>query len=588
MKRLVKSTIATIALISTMVYLSPVYAAANQETIYSKLDANGEKYKTIVTTKENGEVNQEETDKDLPIEAKITYKLDGKDIKPEDLAGKSGKVKIKIEYENKSAKKVKINGKEEIMYTPFVVAVGTVIKNANNKNIEVSDCGRIIENGERTIIVGMVFPGLDESLKLSGKLSDIEIPNSIEITMETENFEMSNVLAYATPRVLTESIDWSDFNDLFDSVNELQSSTDKLEDGANSLKDGIKTLKDGADSLNDGASKLNDGANSLDQGINTLKAGTSTLNSGAQSLSSGAAKVSSGASSVDKGATGLKEGLETLSESTKKLETGAEQISSAVSDISTNLSAINTQVKGLQTKLGQYASKKSELETLISIDKQYKAAAAGTAAEQVWDQNIKALEAEIELLDSASAIGDLANGLEQLSKGAEALDSKTSSLPTSVKALNKGVGDLKDGATELSKGTKTLSEGASSLNSGASSLAEGTKDVSSGVNALSQGSKTLGEGTKSLADGTKTLADGTNKLADGATELSNGIHKFNTEGIKKITNFINGDLKNLELRAKELEKLSEDYNKFNSDTTRDDINLISIIDSIKKDKNEDE
>ena len=33
----------------------------------------------------------------LPVTTKVTYYLDGKEIKPEDLAGKSGKVKIRFD-----------------------------------------------------------------------------------------------------------------------------------------------------------------------------------------------------------------------------------------------------------------------------------------------------------------------------------------------------------------------------------------------------------------------------------------------------------------------------------------------------------
>ncbi len=39
---------------------------------------------------------QGKTDKKLPIETDIVYKLDGKEIKPQELAGKSGKVTINI------------------------------------------------------------------------------------------------------------------------------------------------------------------------------------------------------------------------------------------------------------------------------------------------------------------------------------------------------------------------------------------------------------------------------------------------------------------------------------------------------------
>lgn len=40
------------------------------------------------------------TTKEPPVSVKFTYYLDGKEIKPDDLAGKSGKLKIKVDYTN--------------------------------------------------------------------------------------------------------------------------------------------------------------------------------------------------------------------------------------------------------------------------------------------------------------------------------------------------------------------------------------------------------------------------------------------------------------------------------------------------------
>ena len=51
------------------------------------------------------------SDKNLPVSMKVTYYLDGKEISPKKLVGKSGKVKIRYEYENHSAVTKTINGK---------------------------------------------------------------------------------------------------------------------------------------------------------------------------------------------------------------------------------------------------------------------------------------------------------------------------------------------------------------------------------------------------------------------------------------------------------------------------------------------
>ena len=76
---------------------------------------------------------------------------------------------------------------------------------------------------------------------------------------------------------------------------------------------------------------------------------------------------------------------------------------------------------------------------------------------------------------------------------------------------------------------------------------------------------------------------------DTLYSLADGIVKFDNEGIKKISNFVNGDLQNLVTRGKKIEQLANEYDKFNSDEKREDISFITITDSIKNDdRNEDE
>ena len=199
MNNLVKKTIAGITIGLVTLYTLPVYAFASTESVYSKLKADGESYQTIVTTKNNNDdVKQETVEKELPVETKITYTLDGKEISSKDLAGKSGKVTIKLEYINKSAKNVYVDGSYQTMYTPFVMVVGTMIDSQNNKNIEVKN-GKVIENGGKAIVVGVVLPGLEESLNLTGDLAGINIPSSIEISMDSKSFEMKSIMSYGTP-----------------------------------------------------------------------------------------------------------------------------------------------------------------------------------------------------------------------------------------------------------------------------------------------------------------------------------------------------------------------------------------------------
>ena len=259
--------ISSILLLMILFYTLPIYAYANNKTIYTKLNSDGKVYKEIISTKENEEVNQKESDEKLPLETIISFKLNDKAIKADELVGKSGKVTIKIQYINKSSKEVYINGVKDTMYTPFIVAVGSIIDNSNNKNINVTH-GKLIENGDKSIVVAMLMPGLRDSLDLSNEFSDIDIPDSVEITMDSTNFEMNNIMSYSTPKVLDDKINWSNFDNLFSDVNRLSDASIQIEDGSKQLVNGIEKLKDGASKLSEGANKIDLGEKQLADSLN--------------------------------------------------------------------------------------------------------------------------------------------------------------------------------------------------------------------------------------------------------------------------------------------------------------------------------
>lgn len=664
MNKLVKKTIAGFTIGLVTLYTLPMYAFASTESVYSKLKNDGESYQTIVTTKDGDDVKQEEVEKDLPVETKVTYTLDGKEISAKDLAGKSGKVSIKIEYINKSSKNVYVNGSYQTMYTPFVMVVGTMIDSENNKNIEVEN-GKVIENGGKAIVVGVVLPGLEESLNLTGTLAGINIPSSIEITMDSKNFEMKNIVSYASPKLIDGDINWDKFDILFNKVNVLQSSANQLEDGVNSLKDGISELKVGSETLNNGASELNNGANQLDNGINSLQTGANTLNEGANKLSegtlelsngaasvnqgasslnvgikelqtglqsagsgianlqSGSSQVATGATSVNEGAENLEKGLKELQIKTSALAGGMNIISTSVSELSDGMSYINTQVQGVQTELAAYANQVESLQTLIETNTAMMNSTSDENLKAVLQQNIVALKKEQQLLAKTANIAELANGINTVTGGLNTLNESTKNLPTQATALTGGIDMLVNGASQLSQGTEALSTGANALSNGADTLAQGASQLTSGVSQLADGSdelvvgtrklsngaevvnngaselskgtgsivggaKQLSEGSRALSDGTKTLVAGTTSFVEGATklesgsnELAAGMHKFNSEGINKIANFVNGDLGGLVSRTKKLQELANDYVSFSSEEKRESIKFISIIDSVK-------
>lgn len=79
-----------------------------------------------------------------------------------------------------------------------------------------------------------------------------------------------------------------------------------------------------------------------------------------------------------------------------------------------------------------------------------------------------------------------------------------------------------------------------------------------------------------LTSSLQTLKNGTQSLAEGAT-------KSDTEGIQKVCNLINGDVKNISKRVEKLNELSNEYNNFGmiSEGNSGEVKFVMIVDSLK-------
>ena len=147
---------------------------------------------------------QGDTDKTPPVTVKVSYKLDGKDIEPDELLGKSGKVTIRYDYENNTKTIKKINGKDEEVYVPFTLATLVTLPNDKFSNIKVTN-GKVTSEGNNSVAVGLTFPKLAESLGLDNK--DEKVPEYFEINADVEDFSLNMTLTAALPDMLSDLLD---------------------------------------------------------------------------------------------------------------------------------------------------------------------------------------------------------------------------------------------------------------------------------------------------------------------------------------------------------------------------------------------
>lgn len=648
MNNKVISKIVSGTLLCSMVgYTLPVFAYTKDETVYSKLDASGSNYKTIVSTHIENTENEElikdlsdllnvkntsgdetftqdgstftwnankndiyyqgESQKDLPIECKVKYELDGKELSANEIAGKSGKVKITLQYTNKEERTVTVNGKKVKMYVPFVVVAGTIVKNENNQNITISN-GKVIDDGTKTTVIGMAMPGLQESLGVSA--DEVEIPSNIEITMDATDFETNGIFSYVTPKVLEEE-DINAFDkldEIYAQVNTLQSSMNQIQEGANTLKDGAETYSEKSQEFNnamnqvsEGVSSVNSNYSQIDTGITTINQGSTSLKNGAEQLNAGIGELSSqltsmpdsiealyaGSTQVLNGlndtqangkttpglVTGLNTIVESLQTSNEGLNTALESLSATSQGTIDALTANNKTLKAVQQALGATEEAKAANKTMIeNLEKQIKANETIIAK-----YNQYKVGADTQKQELAKKVSSSKESLTTVTKG-------MTTLRNAMTQVNAGLGQLNTASKKLPDALNQLSAGSKSLVSGTKTLSAGANKLSKGSTALKSGIQTLDTSTQQLTTANGQLTEGAKTLSDGATTLAEGIQTFNEQGIKKICNYINGDLRDIAERTEKLTELSKEYNNFTmlNDGNEGEVKFIMIIDAVKK------
>lgn len=583
-------------------------------------------------------------DKELPVDLSVTYYLDGKAVSADEIKGKSGKVKIRYDYRNKQYETVNIDGKDEKIYVPFVMITGLMLDNDIFTNVNVTN-GKLINDGDRTIVAGFALPGMQENLNLDKE--KLELPDYIEITADAKDFEMTNTVTIAA-------------NDMLNMVN-----TDNL-DSVDDLDNAIKQLTDAMTALCDGSDKLYGGLCTLLNKSGELISGVDKLCAGAQQLKDGAAAVDAGAGQIKDGLTELDGGLTELDSNNAKLNGGARQIfESVLATAQEKISSYGITVDKLTPEnynkvlsdLITSPTQEQQQELIAMADKTVNAELAknnvpeenrsvvkymlakrviagktqdeamGEIAVILQDAKIystvpTALPAYKALYDAVYAQMPDAAVAERITSVAVYLASQSGAQPAQCISAAQAVAanakvyaaEAAESSTEtgakvtngflLAAAQKTINEAKSSLDSvntfneklkeytdGVTSAKNGTDKLVSGSDALKDGTSSLKEGTETLYNGILTLKDGTpalvsgiTELRDGSRQLSDGLKEFNESGVKKITDAVDGDLKGLFVRIKAVGDVSKDYTSFTgiSEDMAGKVKFIYRTDAIEK------
>lgn len=296
------------------------------------------------------------SDEAAPVTMKVTYYLDGKEISADQLAGKSGKVKIRFDYTNNLKKTITVNGKSKQAYVPFTMITGMMLPNDNFSNVEVTN-GKVVEASDSNVVVGITMPGLKDSLNISfdGKKADLDIPEYFEVSADVTDFSLDMTLSVATSNLLTDAnLDDINLNDLNSQINTLSDAGNQLADGATTLSDGIAQLQSNVPDLTSGVAQLDDGAGTLQSGLSQYTDGVASAADGVAALDAGANQLSSGINALSDtfksqiltGVAQLADGADALVGGIQnQLIPGANTLSAGIDKLSATLNGSFSQIK---------------------------------------------------------------------------------------------------------------------------------------------------------------------------------------------------------------------------------------------------
>lgn len=422
---------------------------------------------------------QGEGDLPLPVQVSITYFLNGEAIAPSELAGASGHVRIRFDYTVEKTALLEVGEATEEATVPYALLTGALLSNDVFTNVQVVN-GRLVNDGDRTLVLGLALPGLAKSLGLDDE--QLSLPEYVEIEADASAFSLPLTVTLATSEVFAR-LNGEDLN-----------SAEDLPGTLTELADGVAQLIDGSAQLYDGLSELNEGAEQLQQGASALSDGLTALTDNNTALIEGSTQV-----------------FEVL------LSAANQQLAAAgVTDCELT---IENYAEALGALIGSMSEEGVEQQVRAQVE-----AAVRAQEEQVRAAVTQQVRAEVQA-QVEEALGQAAAGEEAQAAVLQQTEAQLQSLIEESMAAEDVQQQIQQAVSQYQEACASLSALLQQLNS--------YNDLHSGLIAYTQGVSSAADGAQQLTDSLSSLQQGAAQLQEGALALSDGLKAFSTEGFEE-------------------------------------------------------
>ena len=534
------------------------------------------------------------SDEALPVNVRITYYLEGQEVSAEEIAGKSGKVKIRFDYENSTD-------------VPFMVLSAAMLPADVFSDVEVTN-GKLMDLGNQKAVIGFAFPGLMDTLKLVDyePTEEIELPEYVEIEARAEEFALDFTASVVSTGLFEEleDKDLEDLDKLPEDMDELTDASSEIRDAAQELADGGSEFGDYLSQYFDGLSQLSEGTDSLDQGLTLLSQNISKISEGSKSLQGGLEQIDQSLAKVDLSALSSPESSEAAAAARAALESlgqNSAALKEKLGEIGTELEAVQSFAESVNTYIGQVqalqqAVKEMPEPDLAAADQNngWRESLNAEATSQARDQAGKMIaqilesvpedtrdeiEAAVNMEDIEISLdetfGEIRDGIQKDAEECRNTLTETSSeidepevpdlealSPEKTEEITKTIGEMEQSLaiiaayaegmsqtasslTELSGALTQLKTGISQLSGGSAQLTEGLGLFEQALGAASEGSAKLSSAMNTVSSAGGELGSAYWQLVEGMNEFADGIAEFDEEGIQSLAELAGPEYKDV-------------------------------------------
>lgn len=474
------------------------YNAVRNLTDLSKIEQTG-KEEVRFQAEDDFYYQGELDNQPLPWDISITYMIDGEEIEPDQLAGKSGALEIHIETS-------KNEDVDPVFFNYYMLQISLVLDPVIFTDIQAPE-GTEANEGTNKMMNFTVMPEQEEVFILSAHVTDLEL-EPIDISAVPANIGFDN----------------PDTDELAEEMQELADAIKDINAGVGKLENGISEVGGGAHSLRDGSSEFQSGMNDVNNSSGKLISGSEEILASLQEFS-GAMEDTSDVPDLDE-LEGLPDDLRQIATGISEFNETLDALDEAIQDIP-DAPISDEEIQSVYDALEESDAGETVEKVVEELEATYQAAQAVRKISEHIPNDLFEVNEQM-----AVSLENVADGLENAMNDVTLLDD--------LATLQSGLTTMASEYETFHDGLVTYTTGVDTLTASYGELHAGTKELAGGMDELENGAQKLREGTNELQKETKNLPD------EFQSEIDAFMDEFDFSDFE-ATSFVSSENKNVNI-----------------------------------------